>query len=126
MDKVPFEILAAILRVTVHSMPKNAALNLRFVCRAFDTALKPILCQTLNLEFTRLSRFSHRRPPTPEGLQTIGYHCTSLYIDLMLLRDERKTPTLLIIHRSKLRLWTLQAYVPSFLTYQTTQSRLVF
>ncbi|KEZ44246.1 hypothetical protein SAPIO_CDS3189 [Scedosporium apiospermum] len=88
MDKVPFEILAAILRVTVHSMPKNAALNLRFVCRAFDTALKPILCQTLNLEFTRLSRFSHRRPPTPEGLQTIGYHCTSLYIDLMLLRDE--------------------------------------
>ncbi|CAI4216711.1 unnamed protein product [Parascedosporium putredinis] len=88
MDKIPFEILAAILRTTVLSTSKNAALNLRFVCRAFDTALKPVLCQTLNLEFTRISRFSHRRPPMIEGLQTIGYHCTSLYIDLMLLRDE--------------------------------------
>lgn len=88
MDRLPRELIDAILRRCVAQGPKNNVLQLRLVCRLFDRVLKPSGCRTLGLELSRLSRASHVRRPDPDALQTIGYHCKSLYIDLMVLRDE--------------------------------------
>ncbi|KAG6029778.1 hypothetical protein E4U19_005823 [Claviceps sp. Clav32 group G5] len=88
MDRLPRELIDAILRRCVAQGPKNNVLQLRLVCRLFDRVLKPSGCCTLGLELSRLSRASHVRRPDPDALQTIGYHCKSLYIDLMVLRDE--------------------------------------
>jgi hypothetical protein len=92
MDQLPIEIVDAILRQCVVAGPKRTVLTLRLVCQTFDRILKPYACQTLQLEFSRLSKSSWRKPPRRDALQTIGYHCKSMYIDLMLLRDERKAP----------------------------------
>lgn len=61
---------------------------MRLVCRAFNKTLKPYACRTLALEFSRLSKANPLPSPEMDALQTIGYHCKSLYIDLMVLRDE--------------------------------------
>lgn len=90
MDQLPRELIDAILRQCVALGPKNTVLNLRLVCRVFDQVLKPFACQTLDLEFSRLSKASGVTSPQIDALQTIGYHCKSLYIDLMVLRDDRK------------------------------------
>ena len=89
MDQLPRELIDAILRQCVALGPKNTVLSLRLVCRVFDQVLKPFACQTLDLEFSRLSKASGVAPQI-DALQTIGYHCKSLYIDLMVLRDDRK------------------------------------
>ncbi|TDZ30227.1 hypothetical protein C8035_v003157 [Colletotrichum spinosum] len=88
MESLPRELIDAILRQCVSLGPRNNVLELRLVCRAFDRFLKPYACRTVALEFTRLSKTSRRRRPDIDALQTIGYHCKSMYIDLMVLRDE--------------------------------------
>ncbi|KAM5356149.1 hypothetical protein ACJ41O_002795 [Fusarium nematophilum] len=88
MDHLPRELIEAILQQCVAHGPKNAVLPLRLVCRVFDQILKPFICRTLDLDFSRLSKTSGWLRPEMDALQTIGYHCKSLYIDLMVLRDD--------------------------------------
>ncbi|KAM4059546.1 hypothetical protein HRG_011602 [Hirsutella rhossiliensis] len=88
MDRLPRELVDLILRQCVAQGAKNPILELRLVCRAFDRALKPYACRTLGLDFSRLSRLSGFPRPQIDALQTIGYHCQSLYVDLMVLRDD--------------------------------------
>lgn len=90
MDRLPRELVDEILRQCVAHGPKNSVLPLRLVCRTFDRILKPFVCRTLNLEFSRLSKTSGVELPQMDALQTVGYHCKSLYIDLMVLRDDCK------------------------------------
>ncbi|ODA81940.1 hypothetical protein RJ55_00445 [Drechmeria coniospora] len=88
MNRLPRELVDAILWRCVAQESKNQVLVLRLVCRFFDRALKPYVCRTLGLDFSRLSRQSGFRLPEVDALQTIGHHCKSLYVDLMVLRDE--------------------------------------
>ncbi|KAF4978022.1 hypothetical protein FZEAL_5529 [Fusarium zealandicum] len=88
MDQIPRELIVDILQQCIDNGPKNAVLPLRLVCRLFDQILKPFVCRTLDLEFSRLSKASDEPHPQIDALQTIGYHCKSLYIDLMVLRDD--------------------------------------
>lgn len=88
MDRLPRELIDAILRQCVAQGSKNDVLVLRLVCRVFERTLKPYACRTLGLDFSRLSRLSGFVRPQTDALQTIGYHCKSLYIDLMVLRDD--------------------------------------
>ncbi|RSL59784.1 hypothetical protein CEP54_007106 [Fusarium duplospermum] len=88
MDRLPRELIDAILQQCVFLGPKNKVLSLRLVCRVFDQILKPFACRTLDLDFSRLSKTSGVPHPQMDALQTVGYHCKSLYIDLMVLRDD--------------------------------------
>ncbi|KJZ73584.1 hypothetical protein HIM_07140 [Hirsutella minnesotensis 3608] len=88
MDRLPRELIDWILHQCVVQAAKNQVLEMRLVCRAFDRALKPYACRTLGLDFSRLSRLSGFQRPQIDALQTIGYHCKSLYVDVMVLRDE--------------------------------------
>ncbi|GFP56365.1 hypothetical protein TASIC1_0006053500 [Trichoderma asperellum] len=88
MNRLPPELIDAILLQCIASGPKNAILDLRLVCRTFNRILKPFVCRTLGLEFSRLSRTGRQTRPQTDALQTIGYHCKSLYVDLMVVRDE--------------------------------------
>ncbi|KAF4510637.1 hypothetical protein G6O67_002512 [Ophiocordyceps sinensis] len=88
MDRLPRELVDLILQQCVAHGAKGHVLELRLVCRAFDRTLKPYACRTLGLDFSRLSRLSGFRRPQMDALQTVGYHCQSLYVDLMVLRDE--------------------------------------
>ncbi|KAK0392310.1 hypothetical protein NLU13_1806 [Sarocladium strictum] len=90
MDQLPQELVEAILQQCVAGGTKNNVLSLRLVCRAFNYGLKPYALRTLNLDFTRLNRALGEVRPTFDALQTIGYHCKSLFIDLMVLRDEQE------------------------------------
>ena len=90
MDTLPTELLSQILQIAAVSMSKNYSLKLRLVCRTFDSILKPLLCETLNIDVSTLSRKTFQRHPWEHALQTIGFHCKSLFVDLMLLRDERR------------------------------------
>ena len=91
MERLPPEIILTILEYCVanHYGDKNALLNLRTVCKLFDHVLKPIVLQTLQLEFTRLDRISRScRPLDDAALQRIGHLCQALYLDLMMIRDD--------------------------------------
>ncbi|PFH57245.1 hypothetical protein XA68_15316 [Ophiocordyceps unilateralis] len=88
MDRLPRELVDAILEQCIAQGAKNQVLKLRLVCRTFERTLKPFVCRTLGLDFSRLSRLSGFPRPRIDALQTIGYHCTSLYVDLMVLRDD--------------------------------------
>jgi hypothetical protein len=90
MERLPGELVDAILQHCVAHGPKNIVLELRLVCRAFNRTLKPFVCKTINLELSRLSKASGREQPQMDALQTVGYHCKGLFIDLMVLRDECK------------------------------------
>ena len=92
MDRLPRELVDAILVRCLTHASKNEVLRLRLVCRFFDRTLKPYACRTLGLDFSRLSRLSGFERPQPDALQTIGYHCRSLYVDLMVLRDDSENP----------------------------------
>lgn len=89
MNRLPRELVDIILRQCVTDGPRNSVLRLRLVCRTFDRTLKPYALRTLALEFSRLSKATRFAHPQIDALQTVGYHCKSLYIDLMVLRDER-------------------------------------
>lgn len=91
MDSLPVEILDAILLCTVRvcRCEKNNILSLRRVCKAFDEALKPIALQCLQLEFSRFRKFSSSYDLKSLGaLRDIGKVADSLYLDLMVIRDE--------------------------------------
>lgn len=88
MDHLPRELIDAILQQCIAQGPKNSVMSLRLVCRLFDKILKPAVCCTLGLDFSRLNRAGYSRRPQVDALQTIGYNCKSLYIDMMVLRDE--------------------------------------
>lgn len=92
MDRLPAELFDAVLQECIAEGRRNTVLDLRLVCRAFNAALKPYACRTVGLDFSRLSRTSGRDRPDMDALQTIGYHCKSIYVDLMVLRDESKAP----------------------------------
>ena len=88
MDKLPRELVDAILQQCVALGPRNVILELRLVCRAFDHVLKPYALRTIGLDFTRVSKTTRYPPPDFDGLQTIGYHSKGIFVDLMVLRDE--------------------------------------
>ena len=72
-----------------HYADKNSLLGMRRVCKFFDSVLKPVVLQTLQLEYTRLDRTSTKsRPPDEAALWRIGHHCQALYLDMMMIRDE--------------------------------------
>ena len=89
MDKLPLELVEAVLQASIDYGRRDDVLRLRLVCRAFDRILKKLALQTLCIDFSSLSRRTvAARTPDPDALQTIGYACKNLYIDLMILRDE--------------------------------------
>ena len=88
MDRLPRELIDAILQQCVTQGHKPAVLELRLVCKVFDQFLKPLICRTLHLDISRLSKNSGVDHPDMDGLRTIGSHCKGLYIDLMAVRDE--------------------------------------
>lgn len=92
MKLLPPEILILVLEAATLSGSKNDVLHLRLVCREFDAILKPLLCETISLDISKLSRLSLVRHPDPSALQTIGRHCKSLFVDLMVLRDPSEPP----------------------------------
>jgi hypothetical protein len=94
MDKLPREIIDLILDECLLALCRNAVLNLRLVCRAFNHHLKPLACSNINVDFWRMTD----RRPRIEALQTIGYHCQSMFLDFTALRDDSKQalPTLAV------------------------------
>ncbi|KOS20265.1 hypothetical protein ESCO_006082 [Escovopsis weberi] len=90
MDKLPNELVHEILDFCMRDpdQEKASILELRLVCRAFDRMLKPYVLQTLGLGFFRLSTISRESHSKFETLKTIGSHCKSFNINMMLLRDE--------------------------------------
>ncbi|KAL7628000.1 hypothetical protein AAE478_002196 [Parahypoxylon ruwenzoriense] len=91
MDKLPPEILFAILEYTVVAFycNKNELLKLRTTCKLFDEILKPYALRTLQLEFTRLDKVERAlKPPDDGALRRIGHLCRALYLDMMVVRDE--------------------------------------
>jgi hypothetical protein len=88
MNRLPGELVNAIILHCVSSFSKNNVLELRLVCRLFNDILKPYACQTIDLDFSRLSKTSGRRRPRIDALQTVGYYCKSIFIDLMVVRDD--------------------------------------
>lgn len=95
MKLLPPELLILVLKTAALSGPKNDSLHLRLVCREFDAILKPLLCETTSLDISKLSKLSLIKHPDPSALQTIGRHCKSLFVDLMVLRDPSKPLRLL-------------------------------
>ncbi|KAI6785973.1 uncharacterized protein J7T54_006312 [Emericellopsis cladophorae] len=86
MDKLPSEIIDLILDQCLIQLTRNNVLELRLVCRAFDCHLKRWGCYNLTLDYWRMMD----RRPQIEALQTIGYHCRSLLLDFVPLRDDRE------------------------------------
>lgn len=88
MDSLPTEILGLIMHweVQMCERQKNTILHLRTVCKAFDLALRTYAFKTVQLEF---SRFLRNVPtPNPQSLSEVGTLCESLYLDMMVVRDE--------------------------------------
>lgn len=100
MNRLPRELIDELLKQCIADGPKNAVLRLRLVCRLFDRVLKPYALRTLGLEFSRLSKITSFAHPQIDALQTIGYHCKSLYIDLMVIRDECACTQIRQAHRN--------------------------
>lgn len=92
---LPTEIVLSILGYLIHCTDKNVLLQLRTVCRLFDTTIKPYVLRTLQLDFTRLDKTARqRRPPDHVALQRIGRLCRALYLDLMVVRDDSEVAIL--------------------------------
>ena len=88
MDSLPPELLELILLWTVRMCrcEKNKALQLRYVSKAFNTALRPYVLRTVQLEFSRFLRGPH--VPRIEALEALGGFCQAVYLDMMVVRDE--------------------------------------
>lgn len=100
MDTLPRELLEGILQQCVAQGHKGSVLSLRLVCRVFNQIIKPIACRTINLDFSRLSRRSNAKRIDFDALQTIGYQCKGIYIDLMVIRDDSaESPSPLVLVR---------------------------
>lgn len=99
MNQLPRELIDAILHQCVAIGPRNDVLRLRLVCRFFNATLKPFACQTVGLDFSRLSRTSGADRPHADALQTIGYHAKNIFIDTMVLRDDLEVEFLNTVFR---------------------------
>lgn len=88
METLPNEILTLILRWNVRMCrgDKNTIIELRHVCKAFDVVLKPYIFKTVQLEFSRFLR--HEGTPSLRALERVGNICESIYLDMMIVRDE--------------------------------------
>jgi hypothetical protein len=88
MDSLPPELIELILldNVRMCHFKKNRLFPLRLVCRAFDAALRPYIFKTIQLEFSKFLRAA----PTPDmkALESIGYLCQAVYLDMMVVRDD--------------------------------------
>lgn len=102
MDRLPPEVLILVLKAAVYSGPKNDVLPLRLVCREFDAILKPLVCSTISLDISKLSKRSLVRHPDPDALQTIGNYCSSLSVDLMIVRDPSMPSSYRLLTRPQL------------------------
>jgi hypothetical protein len=89
LDSLPPELLELILLWTVRMCrcEKNNVLPLRCVSKAFNTALRPYVLKTIQLEFSRFLRTGPELPST-EALEAIGGFCQAVYLDMMVVRDE--------------------------------------
>ena len=87
MDQLPTEILRLVLRweVSMSRDDKNSLLPLRLVCKAFDEALKPYLLKTVKLEY---SCFLRDATLSAKTLKPVGNLVDSVYMDMMVIRDE--------------------------------------
>lgn len=88
MERLPRELLEEILVTCAHRFTKNETTLLRLVCRAFDSIVKPVSCRTIGLEYSKLSKLDGGQKLDPAALARLGDECRSLYIDLMVVRDE--------------------------------------
>ena len=88
-DRLPRELFEAIVLACTYSMPKHQAASLRLINKEWDAFLRPRICCTLGLDFTRLSRNSSFPPPDMGVLDNLAPFCKSLYIDLRAMRDDR-------------------------------------
>ncbi|KAJ8060951.1 hypothetical protein OCU04_010030 [Sclerotinia nivalis] len=91
MNTLPPELLALILEKNVDMCrcDKNAVLDLRLVCQAFNKILKPSIFKTIQLEFTRFIQFRDidDNPDRLKTLQNITSLPSSINIDMMVVRD---------------------------------------
>ncbi|KAI2621243.1 hypothetical protein GGR54DRAFT_600650 [Hypoxylon sp. NC1633] len=91
MEKLAPELVRLILEYAVIGSygSKNYLLELRTTCKMFDEILQPFVLRTLQLEFSRLDkRELSQRPLDNDALRRIGCQSKSLFIDLMVVRDE--------------------------------------
>jgi hypothetical protein len=88
LDSLPPELLELVLLWTTRMCrcEKNNVLPLRYVSKAFNTALRPYVLMTVQLEFSRFLKGPTQ--PNPGALQTVGSFCQSVYLDMMVVRDE--------------------------------------
>ncbi|KAF4636944.1 hypothetical protein G7Y89_g1129 [Cudoniella acicularis] len=130
MDSLPTEILGIILSwdVRLCRVEKNLVLPLRLVCKAFDAALRPYIFKTIQLEF---SRFCHNTAPCLASLARVGYLCGSIYLDMMVIRDEEEISRLTDIFQGLVKkvpemiplLQSLRKYCMSESTFDETDFR---
>ncbi len=87
MNQLPTEILGLILKwdVAMCRIDKNSILPLRLVCKAFDIALRPFILKTIKLEYSCFLRDS---AINVKSLEKVGNLCDSVYLDMMVIRDE--------------------------------------
>ncbi|KAH6678238.1 hypothetical protein B0J14DRAFT_317728 [Halenospora varia] len=88
MEKLPVELLRLVLDwvACICQNRKNDVLPLRLVCKAFDTALRPIIFRTIQLEFSRF--FEDQQQLYIGSLGKIGPLCEAIYLDMMIIREE--------------------------------------
>ncbi|KAG9235129.1 hypothetical protein BJ875DRAFT_282160 [Amylocarpus encephaloides] len=89
MNQLPVEILGLILKwdVVLARLDKNSILPLRLVCKAFDQSLRPYIMRTIKLEY---SCFLKNSKINVAGLEKVGNLCDSVYLDMMVVRDEEE------------------------------------
>ncbi|TQS39358.1 hypothetical protein Golomagni_00121 [Golovinomyces magnicellulatus] len=93
MDSLPLELLWQILSwdIRMCRYEKNTILPMRLVCHAFDTALKPYIFKTIQLEFSRFlksnSAYRLDKGMDFDRLRSVGSLTEALYLDLMVVRD---------------------------------------
>ncbi|KAJ4150794.1 hypothetical protein LMH87_011528 [Akanthomyces muscarius] len=95
MDRLPRELVEEIVLAFSHIATKNDVLDKRLVCHDFNRILRPLGCRTLALDTTRLNKQSKHARPRPEALQTIGYRCKALHVDMSVLRDDYEVDALM-------------------------------
>lgn len=88
LSSLPAELLGIILQweVRMCRCEKNAVLDLRRVCKAFDVAIKPYVFKTVQLEFSRFLRSAPK--PNMRYLAPLGDIVEAFYLDMMVVRDE--------------------------------------
>lgn len=77
-------------------LDKNSLLPLRLVCKGFDNALRPYIMKTVKFEYGCFQRDSSMDIKT---LVEAGNLCESIYLDMMVIRDEGMLPLRNILFR---------------------------